>query len=260
MTDTAVPKIRVAGVSLRFGEKTVLDDVSLDVPERRNTVLIGSAASGKSVLLKCILGLHTPDAGRIEVDGEDTVHLRGDARIKLLERFGVLYQLSALFDSLPVWENIAFKLMNVHGLSRRSAREVAVEKLSHVGLSADVAALYPADLSGGMQKRVALARAIAGDPEILVLDDPTAGLDPIMTNQINRLIKNAVDELGATALCITGDMASVRRYYDNVAMIHEGRIIWSGRTDAIDAAGNDYLDQLIHGRAQGPIKMRLHAR
>ncbi|SLN58866.1 ABC transporter ATP-binding protein [Oceanibacterium hippocampi] len=253
-------KIRLVDVCKRFGDKQVLDHVSLDIAARRNAVLVGSAASGKSVLLKCLVGLHRPESGRVEIDGVDTVHLKRGERIRMMLRFGVLFQRSALFDSLPVWENIAFKLIQAERMPRPKAREHALEKLGQVGLSADVADLMPASLSGGMQKRVGLARAIAGDPEFLILDDPTAGLDPINTRNINRLINKCVDELGATALSVTGDMASAREEYDDLTMIHEGRVIWSGPTADIDRSDDPYLQQLINGRAKGPIKMRVRAR
>ncbi len=260
MSDAPAVKIKLTDVRLGFGANRVLDGIDLDVYEGLNTVLIGGAASGKSVLMKAIIGLHRAESGRIEVDGVDTARFNGSDRIKLMERFGILFQHSALFDSLPVWENITFKLIQTKRIQRNAAKDLAVEKLLQVGLGADVADLFPASLSGGMQKRVGLARAIAGDPEILMLDDPTAGLDPIMTLAINRLINKCVQELGATALSITGDMTSARHQYDRLAMIHDGHIVWSGATADIDAADNPYLEQLINGRAQGPMKMRVHAR
>ena len=261
MEETSAVKIRLADISKRFGENQVLSDISFDIAAGRNTALIGGAASGKTVLLKCLLGIYPVDSGTIEIDGTDTTNISGDDRIRILNRFGVLFQRSALFDSMTVWENIAFKLVQAAGMGREQARELAVQKLAQVGMTEDVAALYPADLSGGMQKRVALARAVVDDPEILVLDDPTAGLDPILTRSINRLITHSVRGEdrggGTTVLSVTGDMDSVRRDYDNVVMIHDGRVIWTGDVADIDSSENPYLLQLVNGRSHGPIKMRL---
>ncbi|HMB78268.1 MAG TPA: ATP-binding cassette domain-containing protein [Kiloniellaceae bacterium] len=246
-------KIRISKLSKSFEGKSVLRGLDLEVPTGKSTVLIGGAASGKSVLMKCILGLYPIDGGSIEIDGRDLADMSASERLALTDKEGVLLQQNGLFDSLPVWENIAFKLLNVRGLRAEEAREIALEKLGQVGLAARVADLFPSDLSGGMQKRVGLARAFADDPEILLLDNPTAGLDPIMTNEINRLVQTAVAKLGATVLAITSDMKAAQRYYDRLAMLHDGRIIWQGAADEAAAADNPYLDQLIHGRSQGPI-------
>jgi phospholipid/cholesterol/gamma-HCH transport system ATP-binding protein len=260
MTASQEIKVRVSGLSKAFGGNRVLEDVGLAIPAGKNSVLIGPAASGKSVLMKCLVGIYPPDSGTIEVDGQEMTALRGRERTALVETFGMLFQQGGLFDSLPVWENIAFKLINRQRLDRARAKEVAIEKLAMVNLTPDTADLYPVDLSGGMQKRVGIARAIAGDPDLLLLDEPTAGLDPITTNRINAMVRNAVDKLGATALCITSDMRSARHHYDHLFMIHEGRILWGGPTGDIDTADNPYLQQMINGRAEGPIKMRLRAR
>ncbi len=260
MSESDLPKIRVTDLSLRFGSNEVLNKVNLEIARGKNTVLIGGAATGKSVLMKCIIGLLEPHEGKIEIDGEDVTHLKGSRRVELMNRFGILFQRNALFDSLTIWENVAFYLINARHMNRGKARDIAMEKMQQVALGPEVATLFPVDLSGGMQKRVGLARAIAADPEILLLDAPTAGLDPIMTHSINRLVNNCVSELGATAMSITGDMTSARTQYDHLAMLHDQHIIWSGSTDEIDDAQNDYLQQLINGRAQGPIKMRLRAR
>jgi phospholipid/cholesterol/gamma-HCH transport system ATP-binding protein len=251
------PKIRLRDVRKSFGGKRVLQGIDLDVPAGQSLVVIGGSGSGKSVTIKCILGLLRADSGRIEVDGDDVTHARGAARETMLRKFGMLFQGSALFDSLPVWQNVAFGLIQGRGMKRDQAREIAIEKLAAVGLGPDVAALSPAELSGGMQKRVALARAIAANPEIIFFDEPTTGLDPIMADVINNLIKECVRNLGATALSITHDMASVRKIADHVAMIYEGRIIWTGTPAEIDDSGNPYVDQFVHGSAQGPIKMQI---
>ncbi len=205
------------------------------------------------MLLKCILGLVTPDEGSILVDGAETVGLDAKARDKLMHKFGMLFQGAALFDSLKVWENVAFGLIHGKGMDRDDARSIAVEKLRSVGLKAEVGDLFPAELSGGMQKRVGLARAIATNPEIIFFDEPTTGLDPIMADVINDLIVERVKELGATTLSITHDMASARKIADFIAMIYEGRIIWHGPVEELDNSGSEHVDQFIHGRAQGPI-------
>ncbi len=249
--------ISVRGLKKRFGPKVVLDGVNLDVKRRSSMVIIGGSGTGKSVLIKCIIGLLRPDAGQIFIDGEETTQLKGRAREHLMGKFGMLFQGAALFDSLPVWENVAFGLIQGRGVPRRKAREIAIEKLAQVGLPAEVAGLYPAELSGGMQKRVGLARAIAAQPEIILFDEPTTGLDPIMAAVIDELIVKTVREVGATAITITHDMNSVRRIADEVAMIHQGKIIWHGAVSQLENSGNPYVDQFIHGRAEGPIRMQV---
>ena len=234
------------------GNNAVLKGINVKVEAGNSLVIIGGSGTGKSVMLKCILGLIPPDQGRILVDGQDAEHAERDA---FLARFGMLFQGGALFDSLPVWQNVAFRLLR--GALKRSpaeAREIAVEKLRRVGLSADVANKFPGELSGGMQKRVGLARAIAAEPEIIFFDEPTTGLDPIMAGVINDLIREIVVEMGATAMTITHDMSSVRAIADKVAMLHNGVIQWSGPISDIDQSGDPYLDQFIHGRAEGPIE------
>jgi phospholipid/cholesterol/gamma-HCH transport system ATP-binding protein len=256
-TNSQGPKIEVRGLRKSFGRNHVLTGVDLDVGHAESIVVIGGSGTGKSVLIKCILGLMRPDAGSVKIDGEETVGLRGDARERILRKFGMLFQGSALFDSLPVWQNVAFGLIQGRGMRRREAHELALAKLAQVGLSPPVAELYPAELSGGMQKRVALARAIAADPEIIFFDEPTTGLDPIMADVINELIVASVAKLGATALSITHDMASARKIAHRIAMIYGGKIIWSGPVADIDRSGNAHVDQFIHGRAEGPIKMEI---
>jgi phospholipid/cholesterol/gamma-HCH transport system ATP-binding protein len=226
--------------------------VTLEVPKGTSLVIIGGSGTGKSVALKCILGLIHPDSGSIEVDGKDAASGDRDA---FLARFGMLFQGGALFDSLPVWQNVSFRLLR--GSLKRpqaEARDIAIEKLRRVGLKPEVADLFPAELSGGMQKRVGLARAIAAEPEIIFFDEPTAGLDPIMSGVINDLIREIVVEMGATAMTITHDMRSVRAIADNVAMLHDGVIQWTGPVAKMDTSGDPYLDQFINGRAEGPIE------
>jgi len=249
------PKIRMRGLHKAFGSNHVLRGIDLDVAEGESLVVIGGSGSGKSVLLKCILGLLHPDAGRIEVDGEDITRMGGRDLDRVRKKIGMLFQNAALFDSLPVWENVTFGLIQTGALTRKRAPEVAREKLGLVGLRPDVADLFPAELSGGMKKRVGLARAIATDPEIVFFDEPTTGLDPIMGDVINDLIVDVVHRLGATALSITHDMASARKIAHHVAMIHEGGIVWTGPVDDIATTDNAYVQQFVNGRADGPINM-----
>ncbi len=249
------PKIQLQGVKKRFGEKVVLDGIDYALPAGESLVVIGGSGSGKSVLLKCILGIITPDAGSIKIDGEETVGARGEAREEVQRKIGMLFQGSALFDSLPVWENVAFRLVQGQGMEKREAKKIALEKLAQVGLAAPVAELFPSELSGGMQKRVALARAIASEPEIIFFDEPTTGLDPIMADVINDLIVACVKKLGATTISITHDMHSARKIATHIAMIYDGKFIWAGPVSEIDRSGNAHVDQFIHGRADGPIQM-----
>jgi phospholipid/cholesterol/gamma-HCH transport system ATP-binding protein len=249
--------IRLRGVKKAFGTKQVLNGVDLDVARGESVVVIGGSGTGKSVLLKCILGLVTPDAGTIEVDGVDAIHVRGRERDALLGKFGMLFQGAALFDSLRVWENVAFGLVEGRGMARDEARTIAIVNLGKVGLGPDTAMLWPAELSGGMKKRVGLARAIATTPEILFFDEPTTGLDPIMSDVINDLIAARVRDLGATGVSITHDMASAKKIGDRVAMLHGGRILWQGPVAQVDRSGNPFVEQFIHGRAEGPIQVEV---
>lgn len=244
--------IRMVDVHKSFGSKKVLRGMTLEIPAGTSMVIIGGSGTGKSVALKCILGLIKPDSGQIFVDGKDATSGDHDA---FLAKFGMLFQGGALFDSLPVWQNVAFRLLR--GALKKptsEARAIAIEKLRRVGLKPDVADLFPAELSGGMQKRVGLARAIAAEPDIIFFDEPTTGLDPIMAGVINELVREIVTEMGATAMAITHDMTSVRAIADNVAMLHDGVIQWTGPVSRLDDSGDPYLDQFIHGRAEGPIE------
>ena len=244
--------ITLTDVHKSFGSNHVLRGVTLHVPKGQSMVIIGGSGTGKSVTIKSVLGLVEPDKGQIEVDGRD-VH-QGD-RDAFLARFGMLFQGGALFDSLPVWQNVAFRLLRgALKRPRSEAREIAIEKLRRVGLKPETADLFPAELSGGMQKRVGLARAIAAEPEIIFFDEPTTGLDPIMSGVINELIREIVTEMGATTMTITHDMTSVRTIADRVAMLHDGVIQWVGPIGEMDAASDPYLQQFIHGRAEGPIE------
>lgn len=240
-----------------FGPKHVLNGVNLSVPKGQSMVVIGGSGTGKSVMIKTILGILRADSGSITIAGEEVTGLTGKERDQFLLRFGMLFQGAALFDSLPVWENVAFGLIQGRNTQRKEARDIALEKLRQVGLGPEVGSLYPAELSGGMQKRVGLARAVAADPEIIFFDEPTTGLDPIMADVINNLIVDCVKRLGATTISITHDMVSARKIADRIAMIHKGEIIWQGPAPAIDTSGNPYVDQFIHGRAEGPIQMEI---
>jgi len=245
-------------VSKSFGSQHALNGVTLTINQGDSLVLIGGSGSGKTLMLKCVMGLIKHDGGTIEVDGKNITSLSQADRDGFLNRFGMTFQKSGLFDSMLTWENVAFQLLQT-GMNRYTAKERAIDKLISVGLEAGTADLYPNELSGGMQKRVGLARAIATEPNILFLDEPTAGLDPIMTNVINELIINVVGQLGATVVSITSDMSSLKVISNRVAMIHEGKIIWDGLTANVENSGNPYVDQFVHSRAEGPIGMAVKA-
>ena len=253
------PKIQLKGVTKAFGAKKVLTGVDLDIARGESVVIIGGSGTGKSVSLKCILGLLRPDAGSIKIDGHEVTGLSTSERDKGNHQVGMLFQGGALFDSLPVWENVAFGLLSRKQCGREEAREIAVKKLALVGLKPQIADTSPADLSIGMQKRVGLARAIATDPEIIFFDEPTTGLDPIMADMINELIVHVNREVGATALSISHDMESAAKIGDRIAMLYQGKIVWAGAPDDVNAAANPVVDQFIHGRVDGPIKMQVRA-
>ncbi len=255
MSDTA--KISLRDVHKSFGPKKVLQGVNLDVGPGESVAIIGGSGTGKSVTLKCVLGLLTPEQGSIKVNGVEMVGASRSAREDMLDHTGMLFQGAALFDSLPVWENVAFGLIEGRGMKRKQARDIAIARLSDVGLGPEVANVSPASLSGGMQKRVGLARAIATEPEILFFDEPTTGIDPIMGDVINDLIVKCTRELGACAMTITHDMASARKIADRVAMLYQGKIIWDGPVSEIDNADNPYLQQFVSGDIEGPLDLDL---
>jgi phospholipid/cholesterol/gamma-HCH transport system ATP-binding protein len=256
---SAAPKISIRGLKKYFGRKKVLDGVDLDIGVGESVVVIGGSGSGKSVLLKCILGLLQPEGGSIKIDGEEVMGISSSERERVNRKFGMLFQGAALFDSLTVWENVAFGLIQAHGMSKAEAKPIAIQNLAQVGLTPDVGELSPAELSGGMKKRVGLARAIASKPEIIFFDEPTTGLDPIMSDVIDKLIVKCVKELGATAVSITHDMKSARQIANRIAMLYNGKIIWNGSVSEIDHPSNDYVDQFVHGRGEGPIQMQVRA-
>jgi len=247
-------EIRMTNVRKAFGEKVVLDGFNLEVKTGESLVVIGGSGVGKSVMLKCLLGVLTPESGAITIDGDNVVGIGTAERDRINTKLGMLFQGAALFDSQSVWENIAFGL-TARKVARAEAREIAMQKIAMVGLKPEIASLYPSQLSGGMKKRVGLARAIAADPEILFFDEPTTGLDPLMGDIINDLIVHCTAEVGATTLTITHDMLSARKIGDRIAMIYNGKIIWAGPTDEIDNCDNEYVQQFINGRTDGPIQM-----
>ncbi|PIW26642.1 MAG: ABC transporter ATP-binding protein [Rhodospirillales bacterium CG15_BIG_FIL_POST_REV_8_21_14_020_66_15] len=249
----AGPAVTLENVTKSFGANHVLRGVDLDVAAGESLVVIGPSGTGKTVLLKTLIGVHASDGGRIAVDGTDVASLDGAGRRTLYGRFGMLFQKSGLFDSLPVWENVAFRLLQQDGVARKEARDRAVEKLGLVGLAPAEADLFPSELSGGMQKRVGIARAMAADPDVLLLDEPTAGLDPIMSNIINDLILEVMDKTGATVISVNSDMRGAARTARRAAMIYDGRIIWCGPTADMRDSGNAYVDQFVNSRAEGPI-------
>lgn len=259
MTDAQTPMIEIKDLHKSFGAKTVLDGVNLTVSKGESLVIIGGSGTGKSVLIKCVQGLLTPDSGTIKINGESVIGMAAADRERVNSQIGMLFQAAALFDSLPIWENVAFGLLSEGRCGRREARDIAIEKLALVGLDAKLADVSPADLSGGMQKRVGLARAIATNPEIIFFDEPTTGLDPIMADIINNLIVAVNQKVGATALTITHDMKSAKKIGDRIAMLYQGKIIWAGSSADVDNSGNEMVDQFIHGRIEGPIKMSLRA-
>lgn len=260
MQNGAAEAITIDGLAKGFGDKEVLRSVSLKVPAGESTVLIGPSATGKSVLLKCLLGLMPVDRGSMKYGATELSGQDADGWSSFQAKAGMLFQQNALFDSLRIWENVAFRLINHEKMPRRQARERALFRMAEVGLGEEMADLYPVELSGGMQKRVGVARAMVGDPELLILDDPTAGLDPILTNSILSLIEKETGGKSTTVLVVTGDMKAARSRFDNVAMLFDGEIKWSGKREDVPHADNPYLDQMINGRARGPIKMRLAAR
>jgi len=254
MTDA---KIKVSNLHKSFGSKKVLKGLDLEVKKGDSLVVIGGSGCGKSVLLKNIIGLISPTKGSVLIDGQETVKLNENERNQLMHKFGYLFQGGALFDSLTIWENIAFGLIQAERMDKKQAKEIAINKLNSVGLGSDVGELFPDEISGGMQKRVSLARSIATEPEIIFFDEPTTGLDPIMADVINDLIVKCSEEVGATTITITHDMSSVRKIADDVAMLYEGRFIWQGKKADIDHSGSPYVEQFIHGRAEGPIEIKL---
>jgi phospholipid/cholesterol/gamma-HCH transport system ATP-binding protein len=246
-------KLTIQNLTKNFGEKEVLKGINLSVNKGDSVVILGGSGSGKSVLIKIIATLIAPTSGSIKIDGKEVSNVDEKGRDKLMEKFGFLFQGGALFDSLPIWENIAFRLLNQNKINKEEAREIALQKLKAVGLKEKTADLFPSEISGGMQKRVSLARAIASNPEIIFFDEPTTGLDPIMADVINNLIIANSKQLGATTITITHDMNSARKIADKIAMLYDGKIIWFGDVKEMYSSGNMFLDQFIHGRAEGPI-------
>lgn len=255
LVPNTTPKIQLTGLKKKFDSVVALDGLDLVVQAGEILTLIGPSGAGKTVLLKCILGLLKPDAGKIEIDGIDVGRLSGLKYDEFLKQFGISFQRSGLFDGLPVWENIGFRLLQEKGAIRSEVRDLVLDKLRAVGLSPDVADLYTSELSGGMQKRVGIARALAGEPSILFLDEPTAGLDPIMSNVINNLIIKNVRELGSTAIIVTSNLITAKRISDRIAMLHEGKCVWIGDALDVETTENPYVAQFWNKKKDGPIKM-----
>ncbi|MCT4635884.1 MAG: ATP-binding cassette domain-containing protein [Rickettsiales bacterium] len=253
MTD----KIIVKNLHKSFGAKHVLKGIDLEIKKGESLVVIGGSGTGKSVLIKSIIGLLNPDNGSVLIDGEEITNLSGKKHAKVMQKFGYLFQGGALFDSLPIWKNIAFVPIQNSMMSLKAARKLAIHKLESVGLDGTVADLYPAELSGGMQKRAALARAIALDPEIIFFDEPTTGLDPIMSAIINDLIKKNSKQLGATTITITHDLISAAHIADRIAMLYEGKLVWQGPMNKLHSSGNPYVEQFVSGSVEGPIKIKI---
>ena len=249
------PKIKIRDLRKSFDRKHVLNGVNLDIKDKESLVILGGSGSGKSVLIKSIASLLIPDSGQIFIDNIDILKVKSKDKINFMNKFGFLFQGGALFDSLTVWENVAFRLINSENVRKEEAKKIAIQKLKIVGLGPDVADLYPSQLSGGMQKRVSLARVICTDPEIIFFDEPTTGLDPIMSDVINNLIIESSKSVGATTITITHDMASARKIADKIALLHNGKIIWSGTVDEMDKTNDPYIQQFINGRSNGPIKL-----
>jgi len=248
-----IPKIELSAVTKSFDDNHVLKGIDLTIAPQESLVIIGTSGCGKSVLMKCLNGLITPDSGSIKIDGKEILGQGRAALEDLRQRFGMTFQFGALFDSLPIWENVTFRLRHQRDLGKSEARDIAAQTITQLGLAATVIDRYPAELSGGMQKRVALARAIVDEPEILLFDEPTSGLDPITSGVIDRLIIDARKRLGATTVTISHDMASVRRIADKVAMVHNGVIIWAGSADNMENSGVPEVHQFVHGLSEGPL-------
>ncbi len=247
-------KLVLKNLTKNFGSKSVLKGIDISANQGESIVILGGSGSGKSVLIKIISTLISATSGNIIIDGKEVTNISSSERDKLMEKFGFLFQGGALFDSLPVWENVVFRLINQKKMNKKDAKEIAIQKLKLVGLSAKTADLLPSELSGGMQKRASLARAIASNPEIIFFDEPTTGLDPIMADVINDLVISNSKQLGATTITITHDMHSARKIADKIAMLYDGKIIWFGKVEDMYSSGNEYLEQFIHGRVEGPIK------
>jgi len=252
--------LQLEKVGKKFGSHTVLDNVSLSLDRGQTMAIIGPSAAGKSVLLKCLAGIYPVDQGNILINGQDISEKQHADQGHWTDKIGMLFQQNALFDSLPIWQNVCFQLIENGTLKRKDARDKAVDLLGLVGLDPDSSKLRPSDLSGGMQKRVGIARAIANDPEILLLDNPTAGLDPVLSNHIENMIETIAKKRMTTVITVTNDMEIARNRYDYLTMMHEGRVYWSGSRNQVETAQNPHLTQMLSGSSQGPIAMRTQNR
>ncbi|MDG1436580.1 MAG: ATP-binding cassette domain-containing protein [Rickettsiaceae bacterium] len=248
-------KIQIKSLHKSFGNHHVLKGINLEVKKDSSLVILGGSGSGKSVLIKSIVGLITPDSGSILYDNKDSINISSKERLAILENCGYLFQAGALFDSLNIKENITFFAQKIYSLNKNDVTDLARSKLQSVGLPDRILNSYPSELSGGMQKRVALARAICTNPKIIFFDEPTTGLDPIMSNVINDLIIKIREELGATTITITHDMESARKIAKEVAFLYDGKILWSDSINKMDKADNKYLQQFITGSAKGVVTL-----
>jgi len=252
MSELSEPMIKVVDLYKAFGPKKVLQGANLEIHKGESMVVLGGSGTGKSVLIKCIIGILKADAGEVYVAGQEVISMKEFQLNEMRKKFGMLFQGGALFDSLSVWENVGFGLKQHSRLSDKEIKERAVEKLKLVGLF-NVENLRTSELSGGMMKRVSLARAICMEPEILLYDEPTTGLDPIMADVINELVIHLKKTIKVTSIAITHDMVSAYKIADKIAMLYKGKIVEVGTPDEIRASKNEVVQQFIHGRAEGPI-------
>ncbi|MBR4316766.1 MAG: ABC transporter ATP-binding protein [Alphaproteobacteria bacterium] len=241
------PVIELKNVYKSFGTKYVLRGLDLSIYKGESVVLLGQSGMGKSVSVRLMLGLMDVDSGSIKINGKEITNFSEEEFYENNRKIGMLFQNGALFDSMSVWENVAFSLLNIDKMNPEEARKIAIQKLEDVGLPSKVADMMPDELSGGMRKRVGLARAIADNPNIIFFDEPTTGLDPIMSDVINNLIVRCVKQLGATALTITHDINSARKIADRIVMLYDGKIIWSGKPSDLDNPKNEYVEHFVKG-------------
>jgi len=246
--------IKLVDLYKTFAANKVLQGLGLEVEKGESRVIIGGSGSGKSVILKHIIGILKPDKGDVFIEGVNITTLQENELYEVRKKFGMLFQMAALFDSMNVWENVGFALMRQKNMKLKDVKEIAIEKLKMVGL-VGVENLSPAELSGGMKKRVGLARAIAHEPEILLYDEPTTGLDPITADAINDLIVEMRERLSVTSVAITHDMNSAYKIADRISMLYEGKIIQTGSPSEIKNTENPVVRQFITGSAVGPIKI-----
>lgn len=250
--------IEIEDLKKSFGPKQVLKDINLKIEEGKTTCILGGSGSGKSTLIKCLIGLEEATGGHIWVDGKDITKIHSEIKLAAIRRkFGYLFQEGALFDSMSVGENVTFGLKYLTEVPESEYPKVIKEKLALVGLKEDVAKLNPSELSGGMKKRVSLARVLAVEPKVILYDEPTTGLDPIMSDIISDLIIGLKAKLGVTSVVITHDMRSAFKIADYIAFLYEGHILMYGTPEEFKKTDNPYVKQFVEGSSQGPIQMQL---